>query len=200
MTQTDSQQARDIARGASKEVPKRVRSRLKRGLPPFSAAEDAPVYLRDNQFIKEYYRVNFDTRDTVRSLFRIHNETGNIWSHLVGDGRQKTVRRSGRGFLLASKPDSHIDFCACPGFLVFAWFTLATLLSRPAPLALAEPKLHELEQSLQQHGCSLGELWQPGRPAFNFGWDVTAPSTCLEERLSQHFGNSSRCKQLNTEP
>ena len=77
--------SRELARGASRDVPKRIRSRLKRGLAPLSVADDAPVYLRDNQFIKDYYRVNYDIRDVLRSLFRIHNETGNIWSHLVGD-------------------------------------------------------------------------------------------------------------------
>ena len=84
MAQSDSQ-TRENARQGSKVVPRRIRSRHKRGLAPFSAADKAPIYLRDNQFIMEYYRVDFDLRDTWRSLFRIHNETGNIWSHLVGD-------------------------------------------------------------------------------------------------------------------
>ncbi|KAK9839111.1 hypothetical protein WJX74_009738 [Apatococcus lobatus] len=155
-----SEGSRESAREASRDVPKRIRSRLKRGLAPLSVADDAPIYLRDNQFIKDYYRVNYDTRDVLRSLFRIHNETGNIWSHLVG-------------------------------FLIFAWFTLNALLAKPAPLALAEMKLNELETRLQQRDCSLGALWQPGRPQFDFGWDPVAPSRCMEDRLSQQYGNSS---------
>ncbi len=192
MTRIDSSGARELAKEASREVPKRLRSRLKRGLAPFSAAEDAPAYLRDNQFIKEYYRVNFDTRDTLRSLFRIHNESGNIWSHLVGDSHQRSCFGSALRNRLSPK---HVEYqrYACAGFLIFAWLTLHALLARPAPLALAELKLGELEHSLQQQGCSLGELWQSGRPSFNFGWDTTAPSICLQERLNQRFGNNSRC-------
>ena len=77
------------------------------------------------------------------------------------------------------------------GFLIFAWLTLNALLAEPAPLALAEPKLTELEYNLQQHECSLGALWQPGRPQFDFGWDPVAPSRCLQDQLSQQYGNSS---------
>ena len=88
MVDAYSTQAQQAVRGASRDVPRRVRSRLKRALAPLSVADDAPIYLRDNQFIRDYYRVNFSTKDTWRSLFRIHNETGNIWSHLVGDCRR----------------------------------------------------------------------------------------------------------------
>lgn len=77
------------------------------------------------------------------------------------------------------------------GFLIFAWLTLNALLAEPAPLALAEPKLKQLEASLQQQDCSLGALWQAGRPQFDFGWDPVAPSKCLEDQLSQQYGNSS---------
>ncbi|KAK9866830.1 hypothetical protein WJX84_000922 [Apatococcus fuscideae] len=165
MVDAYSTQAQQAVRGASRDVPRRVRSRLKRALAPLSVADDAPIYLRDNQFIRDYYRVNFSTKDTWRSLFRIHNETGNIWSHLVG-------------------------------FLIFAWLTLHALLARPAPLALAQLKLTELEQNLQQHDCSLGDLWQPGRPHFNFGKEPEEASKCLENRLNQQFGNSKHIGKL----
>ena len=75
--------------------------------------------------------------------------------------------------------------------MIFAWLTLHALLARPAPLALAQLKLTELEQNLQQHDCSLGDLWQPGRPHFNFGKEPEEASKCLENRLNQQFGNSS---------
>jgi hypothetical protein len=45
----------------------------------------APTFLRDNEYIKLGYRINFNTkRKILRSLFLLHNETVNVWSHLLG--------------------------------------------------------------------------------------------------------------------
>lgn len=42
-------------------------------------------FLRDNEFIKSGYRMNFDsTKKIMRSLFMFHNESFNVWSHLIG--------------------------------------------------------------------------------------------------------------------
>jgi predicted membrane channel-forming protein YqfA (hemolysin III family) len=41
--------------------------------------------LKDNEFIKHGYRINFDsTIKVAKSLFMLHNESVNIWSHLIG--------------------------------------------------------------------------------------------------------------------
>lgn len=50
---------------------------------PFRAAllQD---HLKDNPHILSYYRANYNFRRSLRSLFGIHNETGNIWTHLIG--------------------------------------------------------------------------------------------------------------------
>lgn len=46
--------------------------------------EEAPEFLRDNEYIKKGYRINFNTTGRVlKSLFMCHNETTNIWSHLL---------------------------------------------------------------------------------------------------------------------
>ncbi len=34
-------------------------------------------------FIKTGYRVNFTLSETLQSLFLVHNESGNIWTHLT---------------------------------------------------------------------------------------------------------------------
>lgn len=39
---------------------------------------------RDNQFILTGYRVNWSWKQAAWSIFHIHNETGNIWTHLLG--------------------------------------------------------------------------------------------------------------------
>ena len=53
--------------------------------PPFlSTFEQAPAHLRDNQFIRRGYRVGHGFKDAIMSLVKVHNETGNIWTHLIG--------------------------------------------------------------------------------------------------------------------
>ena len=47
------------------------------------AGDDAPRYMR-REFITTGYRVSFTPRLALASLFRVHNETGNIWTHLLG--------------------------------------------------------------------------------------------------------------------
>ena len=47
--------------------------------------EEAPKYLQDNEYIKEGYVINCTTfKKTLRSLFILHNESVNVWSHLIG--------------------------------------------------------------------------------------------------------------------
>jgi len=46
--------------------------------------EQSPKFLQDNEYIKYGYRINFNTTKRVlKSLFMWHNETTNIWSHLL---------------------------------------------------------------------------------------------------------------------
>ncbi|MES1909384.1 MAG: hypothetical protein MHM6MM_002131 [Cercozoa sp. M6MM] len=46
--------------------------------------DEVPHYLRDNPNIKRGYRANYCFRKCFRSLFTLHNELLNIWSHLLG--------------------------------------------------------------------------------------------------------------------
>lgn len=45
---------------------------------------DAPTWLQDNKYIINGYRANLSKRAAALSVFRIHNETLNIWTHFVG--------------------------------------------------------------------------------------------------------------------
>jgi len=61
------------------------RRRKKNNNPPlYTTFEQAPVHLRDNKFILKGYRANFDFKSALTSALKLHNETGNIWSHLIG--------------------------------------------------------------------------------------------------------------------
>jgi hypothetical protein len=46
--------------------------------------EELPDYLKDNPFITTGYRQQLSPGRSLLSLFNIHNETGNVWSHLIG--------------------------------------------------------------------------------------------------------------------
>lgn len=50
---------------------------------PLAFFEDAPEVLKFNKYIRSGYRAGFTNWDCFRSTLRIHNETCNIWSHLI---------------------------------------------------------------------------------------------------------------------
>lgn len=43
-----------------------------------------PDYLKDNEYILSYYRADLSFVQALSSLFKMHNETLNIWTHLLG--------------------------------------------------------------------------------------------------------------------
>lgn len=57
------------------------KKKLKRRLMKF---EELPVYLQDNEFIRDYYRCEWPLKEVALSVFSWHNETLNIWTHLIG--------------------------------------------------------------------------------------------------------------------
>lgn len=46
--------------------------------------EEIPEYLKWNEFITGGYRCHFTWRQCIQSLFTLHNETMNVWTHLGG--------------------------------------------------------------------------------------------------------------------
>lgn len=52
-------------------------------LPALRCYDELPAHLRDNPHIRNHYRANYSTRECVRSAASVHNESGNVWSHLI---------------------------------------------------------------------------------------------------------------------
>eukprot|EP01029_Cantina_marsupialis_P018584 TRINITY_DN4281_c0_g1_i1.p1 TRINITY_DN4281_c0_g1~~TRINITY_DN4281_c0_g1_i1.p1 ORF type:complete len:418 (-),score=89.70 TRINITY_DN4281_c0_g1_i1:492-1745(-) len=50
----------------------------------FAEANKRSKFVGDNEFILSSYRELRNWKDAVRSILRVHNETINIWSHLLG--------------------------------------------------------------------------------------------------------------------
>ncbi|XP_057417564.1 heptahelical transmembrane protein 1 [Lotus japonicus] len=51
---------------------------------PLLSFWELPEYMKDNEYILRYYRANWPLKQAFFSLFRWHNETLNVWTHLIG--------------------------------------------------------------------------------------------------------------------
>ncbi|KAK1317341.1 hypothetical protein QJS10_CPA05g01203 [Acorus calamus] len=51
---------------------------------PLVEYDSLPCYQKHNEFIIKYYRSEWPLRETILSIFSIHNETLNVWTHLIG--------------------------------------------------------------------------------------------------------------------
>ena len=58
--------------------------------------ELAPEHMRDNTYILRHYRGVWPFRKSLSSLFWLHNETGNIWTHLIGEWGGRGARVGAR--------------------------------------------------------------------------------------------------------
>lgn len=47
--------------------------------------EELPEWARDNEYIKSRYRIDFEGNcEVAKTAFKCHNETVNVWTHLIG--------------------------------------------------------------------------------------------------------------------
>lgn len=81
---TVTQRPSRAALEASTSVPQRPRGKSRITKKSLTDWHNLPGWLRDNEFITNHYRVDWSAWDSFKSLFKVHNETGNIWTHLIG--------------------------------------------------------------------------------------------------------------------
>ena len=53
-----------------------------------------PQWLQDNDFLHFGHRPPLPTSECFKSIIRIHTETGNIWTHLLGKIGAKFCKRN----------------------------------------------------------------------------------------------------------
>lgn len=78
---------RDAATAAAAGMPARKRgaaAAARAKMPRLESFSDMPDYLRDNEFIFGSYRPQQSLWSSLRTLWGLHNETGNVWTHLLG--------------------------------------------------------------------------------------------------------------------
>ncbi|KAI3443884.1 hypothetical protein Pfo_000549 [Paulownia fortunei] len=51
---------------------------------PLLSFHELPDYMKDNEYILNYYRADWPLKVAFLSLFQWHNETLNVWTHLIG--------------------------------------------------------------------------------------------------------------------
>ena len=89
---SSNKEAQVLAREAAADVPVRrnrpaqatSKQRRKRMRKAYAVYNTLPKELQDNEYITTGYRVELSFWESVKSLFGLHNETLNIWTHLIG--------------------------------------------------------------------------------------------------------------------
>ncbi|KAK9135306.1 hypothetical protein Syun_014636 [Stephania yunnanensis] len=71
----------DCEEGSKEGKGKRLWKKVKYQLVEYHSL---PGYLKDNEYILGYYRSEWPLKHIFLSIFTIHNETLNVWTHLIG--------------------------------------------------------------------------------------------------------------------
>ncbi|KAJ8559917.1 hypothetical protein K7X08_003975 [Anisodus acutangulus] len=76
-----------IANKSCKKMKKKKIGKINKGENnnyPLVCYHELPEYMKDNEFILNYYRADWPIKQALFSIFRWHNETLNVWTHLLG--------------------------------------------------------------------------------------------------------------------
>ncbi|XP_024030850.1 heptahelical transmembrane protein 1 [Morus notabilis] len=84
MDQTDQKSSFLVSSETKEETKKDFQSRKKPKRYALVSFGELPEYMKDNEFILKYYRANWPLKEAFFSVLRWHNETLNVWTHLIG--------------------------------------------------------------------------------------------------------------------
>ncbi|KAF7130594.1 hypothetical protein RHSIM_Rhsim10G0126800 [Rhododendron simsii] len=136
-----------------------------------------PAYLKDNEYIIGHYRSEWPLKQILLSIFTIHNETLNVWTHLIGFFLFLALT-----IYTAMKVPKIVDFHSLqhiPDVLKRADFhKLHAELLACLPSLPNVPDLHRFREELTKSLPSMGLLPSPST------WHVVdLLIKCLPERL-----------------
>eukprot|EP00743_Colponemidia_sp_Colp-15_P002432 GILK01002636.1.p1 GENE.GILK01002636.1~~GILK01002636.1.p1 ORF type:complete len:524 (+),score=62.34 GILK01002636.1:45-1574(+) len=128
---------------------------------------EVPEYLKDNEYIIGGYRCNLNAKGIARSLFQIHNESVNVWTHLLGCGIFLFLLFHTIFFLSGNLP-AESGFGLPPANVTEGRYTIEQINSALKPLSAVVPSLDVLRDSVRSQldeAVSLGKSVIPDHVA-----------------------------------
>lgn len=114
---------REIAAGAMRHAEELIRRMMLTVSWTICHFHALPKWLQDNDFIWQGYRPPLPSFwDCIKSIFSIHTETGNIWTHMLG---RITIFASSSQSLISKSQLRMFNFLGCIAFLGVGAFFLS---------------------------------------------------------------------------
>lgn len=137
-----------------------------------------PAYMKDNEFILGHYRAEWPLKQIFLSIFTLHNETLNVWTHLIGFFLFLTLT-----IYSANMIPNVVDFKNLPDVL-----RRADLHKLREDLLTCIPSLHKLHSELKTSFPASSDFL----PSLSNWHIVELLCNCLPERFS-HSNHTDVC-------
>ncbi|KAM0055284.1 hypothetical protein Hdeb2414_s0006g00204341 [Helianthus debilis subsp. tardiflorus] len=159
--ESDYEQLGDVGLTKGKKLWKKVKYQL-------VEYHSLPAYMKDNEFILGHYRAEWPLKQIFLSIFTLHNETLNVWTHLIG-------------FFL---------------FLTLTIYSVKMIPDVNLPTLKNFPDVHKLREDLLTCIPSLPDLHKIRseiKTSFPSNWHIVELlCNCLPERFS-HSNHTDAC-------